>query len=180
MPSSTTPVLILPGIGDSGPGHWQSLWQQSRPHLQRVVQRDWDRPACDAWRDVLETAVEHYHGDVLVVAHSLGCLLLAHWAQYTRLTIQGALLVAVPDPEGKNFPSAAQGFAPVPNARFAFSSIVVASSNDPYASLAFGQRCAAVWGSRFINIGAAGHINADSGFGEWHEGLVLLDSFRAL
>ena len=173
---SDTPVLILPGIGDSGPGHWQSLWQRSHPHFQRVVQSDWNYPVCGTWMDVLETAVGHYHGDVLVVAHSLGCLLLAHWAQCTRLSIKGALLVAVPDPDGDNFPSEAQGYAPVPYARFAFPSIVVASSNDPYASLEFDQKCAAAWGSRFVDIGGAGHINAGSGFGEWREGLALLHS----
>lgn len=169
-------VLILPGIGDSGPGHWQSLWQQSHPHFQRVVQHDWDQPVCGIWTDVLETTVGHRHGDVLLVAHSLGCLLLAHWARFTRFTIKGALLVAVPDPEGANFPGAAQGYAPVPDTRFGFPSIVIASSNDPYASLEFSHKCASAWGSRFVNIGAAGHINAGSGYGEWREGLTLLHS----
>jgi predicted alpha/beta hydrolase family esterase len=94
----------------------------------------------------------------------------------TKLTIGGALLVAVPDPEAPGFPPQARGFAPVSRVRLDCPSIVVASIDDPYGDLPFVQRCARSWGSRLVNIGKAGHINAASGLGEWSEGHRLLAS----
>lgn len=170
------PVLLVPGIGDSGPGHWQSLWQRANPAFHRVPQRDWDKPLCSEWLEGLETAVRACDTGPLLIAHSLGCLLVAHWAHNTRRTIKAAMLVAVPDPHAASFPAEARGFTPVPRARFAFPSMVVGSENDPYAGLGYARACATAWGSRFVNIGPAGHINAASGHGEWHDGLTLLDS----
>jgi predicted alpha/beta hydrolase family esterase len=93
--------------------------------------------------------------------------------------MKGAFLVAVPDPECASFPATAHGFVPVPIAPFAFRSLVVASTNDPFGSLAHANHCARAWGSRVIDIGQAGHINADSGHGEWTEGYALLQRFLA-
>jgi uncharacterized protein len=169
------PVLIVPGIYNSGPEHWQSLWENTH-HFQRVIQHDWDHPVCTEWVATLEQAIAEAGPDTLIAAHSLGCLVVAHWAASTQLTIQGALLVAVPDPVGPEFPSDAVGFAPVPLKTFPFKSIVVASSDDPYGSLAHSERCASAWGSQWINIGAAGHINASSGLGDWPEGYRLLET----
>ncbi len=172
-------VLILPGIGDSGPGHWQSLWQAANPGFQRVAHRDWDQPVCREWVATLDRTLRAMQAPVVLVAHSLGCLLVAHWAQSTTQAVKAALLVAVPDPEAAGFPAAAQGFARVPRTRFAFPSIVVASTNDPYSSLAYAEGCASAWGSRCVNIGPAGHISTSSGHGEWRDGLTLLQSLRA-
>ncbi|MCY1380434.1 Serine hydrolase [compost metagenome] len=85
--------------------------------------------------------------------------------------------MAVPDPEGAAFPSEAIGFSPLPLRRFAFPSIVVASSNDPYGSIDHARRCADAWGSRLVEIGMAGHINAGSGLGDWAQGRQLLAEF---
>lgn len=167
-------VLTFPGIGNSGPQHWQSLWEQSNPQFVRIVQRDWDNPVCEAWVSALESTVHRLGSSVVVAAHSLACLAVAHWAAKAHSAIKAALLVAVPDPESPNVPAGAIGFAPLPMRHFSFPSIVVASTNDPYGSLAHAQACAAAWGSRFVNIGAAGHINADSGFGPWPKGYELL------
>ncbi len=112
----------------------------------------------------------------MIVAHSLGCLTVAHWAAKTHSTIKAALLVAVPDPDGPNFPPEAIGFSPLPLQRFPFPSTVVVSTDAPYGSLAHSQACATVWGSRLVNIGAAGHINASSALGQWPEGYALLQS----
>ncbi len=172
-------VLILPGIGNSGPEHWQSLWEEANPSFMRVQQREWDCPACSEWLDVLERSVERAGSNVILVAHSLACVLVAHWAVQTHLRIKGALLVALPDPAGPEFPKGATGFSPLPQTPFAFSSIVVASSNDPYANLEFSKSMASAWGSRFVNIGPAGHINSESGFGEWKEGFSLLQQLAA-
>lgn len=170
-------IFILPGIGNSGDGHWQTRWQEQLPRTQRVEQQDWDHPVCDVWVAALEAAVRGSERPVVLVAHSLACLQLAHWAASTRCRVRGALLVAVPDPEGAAFPSEAIGFSPLPLRRFAFPSIVVASSNDPYGSIDHARRCADAWGSRLVEIGMAGHINAGSGLGDWAQGRQLLAEF---
>lgn len=171
-------VLIFPGIGNSGPTHWQSLWEQSHPEFVRISQRDWDHPICDEWTAVLERTVQRLGSSVAIVAHSLACLAVAHWAARSHSPIGAALLVAVPDPAGPNFPEEAVGFSPLPIQRFSFPSIVVASTDDPYCTLSHAQACASAWGSRLVNIGAAGHINANSGLGEWTDGYNLLQQLR--
>jgi predicted alpha/beta hydrolase family esterase len=171
--------LVLPGVGGSGPEHWQTLWERCDTRFQRVQQRDWDNPVCSAWVSALEGAVKASGPDVVLVAHSLGCLLAAHWAEETHLKIRAALLVAVPDPSGPNFPQQATGFFPLPQKKLPFQSLLVASSDDPYGSIDFAGRCSSVWGSTFKNVGAAGHINASSNLGEWSEGRRLLESLVA-
>lgn len=173
-------ALILPGIGGSGPQHWQSLWQAAHPTLRRVEQRDWERPDRAEWIARLEAAVREAGADVVLVAHSLACLQVAHWAGATVLRVRGALLVAPPDPEGPEFTPVAADFAPMPERRLPFPSILVASANDPYASAAHARRCARLWGSRLVEIGAAGHINTASGHGPWPAGLELLRALGGL
>jgi predicted alpha/beta hydrolase family esterase len=167
-------VLTFPGIGNSGPEHWQSLWEQSNPGFVRISQRDWDNPICEEWASVLEGTVQRLGSSVVVVAHSLACLAVAHWVAKPHSPVKGALLVAVPNPDGPSFPIEAVGFSPLARQQFSFPSIVVASNNDPYGSLAHAEVCASSWGSRLVNIGAAGHINASSGFGQWLDGYSLL------
>ena len=175
----TPPMLILPGFGNSMPHHWQSLWELRHPDWQRVDLGEWDQPACDDWVRALDVAVADCPSPPLLVAHSLGCLLVAHWAHRSALVLSGAFLVAVPDPQSECFPASASGFSPVPMVPFAFRSLVVASTNDPFGSVIHAEHCAKSWGSRFIDIGQAGHINADSGHGEWDEGYALLQQFVA-
>lgn len=173
-----SPVVIFPGFGNSGPRHWQSLWEQANADFARIDPVDWDHPRRSEWVSALEGTVRRLGPSAVVAAHSMGCLAVAHWAAGRHAPIKGALLVAVPDPGNSHFPSEATGFGPVPARRFSFPSIVVASTDDAYGSLAFSERCAAAWGSRLVNIGAAGHINADSGLGAWDEGLALLQGLR--
>ncbi|MGQ0811111.1 MAG: RBBP9/YdeN family alpha/beta hydrolase [Nitrospiraceae bacterium] len=175
----SSPVLILPGLGNSGPRHWQTLWEQRHLHWQRVTQRDWDRPVCDEWVGRLDVAVAACISPPVLVAHSLGSILVAHWASRSVKPVQGALLVALPDPDGADFPAEARGFAPVPLQPFAFPSIVVSSSDDPYGSVGHAKHCAAAWGSEFVEIGRAGHVNADSGLGQWKAGYALLQKLLA-
>lgn len=169
-----TNVLVLPGIGGSGLQHWQTRWELLQPSFTRVVQKDWETPHCSDWVQVLEKAVSAVGPDAVLVAHSLGCLLVAHWAAQTALTIRGALLVAAPDPDGPCFPAGAREFAHFPLQQLPFESIVVASSNDPFGSVDFLGRCAEQWGSRLVVIGEAGHVNAESGLGVWSEGFEIL------
>lgn len=173
------PTLIIPGIGNSDHAHWQTIWESANSTFVRVQQRDWNSPVCQEWVNALEQAVAEIGESPVLVAHSLGCLCVAHWAARTTLKIKGALLVAPPDPDDAGFPSVATGFSPVPLRSFGFQSIVVASSNDPYGSLRFARSCAMAWSSRFVNIGHVGHINSESGLGNWHEGLALYQELTA-
>lgn len=175
----STRILILPGIGNSGPEHWQSRWEAANPAFRRVEQLSWDYPVRAEWEAALEHATARSGSDTVLVAHSLACLLVAHWAAGTRQRIKAALLVAVPDPSGPAFPAEAASFSNVPLRPLPFRSIVVTSSNDPYGGAAHAQTCAEAWGSELINVGAMGHINAASGLGEWQEGQRLLQKLVA-
>jgi len=142
--------------------------------VHRVEQDEWERPRRADWQSRLEAAVLAYGPQCVLVAHSLGCLLTVHWASTTRLTARAALLVGVPNPDRPSFPPEISDFSPLPMQPLPFASILVASTNDPYGSIEFARACAIAWGSEFVNIGAAGHINSASGYGEWPEGLRLL------
>jgi uncharacterized protein len=173
------PVFVIPGIGNSGPLHWQSRWQTLHSAWRRLVVDDWDHVACNDWVSAIERQLTGTGGDTVIAAHSLGCLALAHWAvRHSRHSrrIRGALLVAVPDPAAPAFPAAATGFLPLPSERLPFPTIVVSSSNDPYGGADYARRCANAWGSTFVEAGEKGHLNADSGLGDWPEGLSLLES----
>ncbi|MFP5394414.1 MAG: RBBP9/YdeN family alpha/beta hydrolase [Gammaproteobacteria bacterium] len=170
-------VLTLPGLGDSGPRHWQTLWERKHPDWRRVTHRDWVKPEQAEWVAELDAAILLSEGPPLLVAHSLACALVAHWAQSgSTMAVAGAILVAPADPEAPGFPPEASGFAPMPMARLPFPTIVVASSSDPYVTPERAAAFAQAWGSRLIELGDAGHINADSGHGDWPAGeRIVLD-----
>lgn len=170
-----TSVLILPGIGGSGPRHWQSLWEAAEPSFRRVEMPSWEQPELEAWLSALTSATELARSPVVIVAHSLGCLAVAHFAARGG-RFKAALLVAVPDPERPAFPAEARSFAPVPLVPLGFPSCVVVSENDPYGCVPFAERCAKAWGSELSNMGPVGHINADSELGAWPAGRQLLAS----
>ncbi|SNR68365.1 RBBP9/YdeN family alpha/beta hydrolase [Hymenobacter mucosus] len=170
---SSPTILIVPGLGNSGPEHWQTYWAQHYGY-PRVQQGSWDQPVRADWVQNLEDAVAATGSDVVLVGHSLGCITIAHWASTTRHRIKGALLVAPADVDRSDMPSEIVNFAPIPLARLPFPSIVVASTTDEYVTLARAQELAEAWGSRFVNVGALGHINSESGLGLWPEGHVLL------
>jgi predicted alpha/beta hydrolase family esterase len=167
-------VLIVPGWGDSGPGHWQTLWERSNPDFRRVVQRDWHYPIRADWVETLGREIRAAAASVVVVAHSLGCIAVAHCAQVGPLPVRSALLVAPPDVEHPDFPPVMEGFAPIPRAMLPFPSLVVASRNDPFADFERSRALAEAWGSRFVDAGNNGHLNTDAGFGPWPLGETLL------
>lgn len=175
----TQPVLVVPGIGNSGPEHWQSLWEQQHAALVRVGFDEWDKPDRHDWVATLDATVRALGPETVIVAHSLGCLAVAHWAAVTQTPVAGALLVCVPDPDGKNFPAEASNFSALPQQPFAFPSVIVASDDDPYSNPAHVDVCAHGWGSRVVSIGAHGHINASSGLGDWPQGWQLLQGLLA-
>ncbi|ACU61459.1 RBBP9/YdeN family alpha/beta hydrolase [Chitinophaga pinensis] len=166
-------VLTAPGLHGSGPLHWQTIWEHN-PGYKRIDQQNWDTPEMTEWIKTIEEAVAAAGPDVVIAAHSLGCIALAHWAQHTKLSIKGALLVAPADAERPGFPEEAHGFSPIPMSALPFKSIVVSSTNDQYATLERARSFANAWGSRFVNAGEKGHINADSNLGDWPAGQTLL------
>ncbi|OZI75229.1 RBBP9/YdeN family alpha/beta hydrolase [Bordetella genomosp. 12] len=170
--------IIIPGWKDSGPGHWQTLWADSLPYAQRLRQQDWQNPQRAQWVATLSASVGEAASPVLLIAHSLGCLVAASLPVALRTRVAGALLVAPADVEQSGTPACLQDFSPIPRQPLPFQSVVVASDNDPYCSLARARSFALDWGSRFVVLPDAGHINADSGLGDWPHGLKLLGALR--
>jgi hypothetical protein len=172
-------VLLVPGLYDSGPGHWQSLWHAAHPEYHRVVQRDWVNADRAEWVEALNRSIDAIGGPVVLAAHSLACITVAHWARtHGSSRVTGALLVAPSDVELPTFPAGTTGFAPVPLEPLPFPSILVASSDDEYITLQRARELGAAWRSRLVEVGAAGHINTDAGFGPWPEGEALLEQLR--
>lgn len=166
--------IIVPGWRDSGPGHWQSLWADRLAGAVRVQQDDWITPNRQAWVATLARTILQQDGPVVVVAHSLGCIATAHLPPEAAARIQGALLVAPADPERL---AVLSDFAPVPFQKLPYRSVLVASSNDPYCPVRLAGAYARAWGSEFVRLPEAGHINIASGHGEWPLGVALLQSF---
>jgi predicted alpha/beta hydrolase family esterase len=173
----TPPVLIIPGLYNSGPDHWQTHLERTTPGAERVEQFDWEQPTLGDWTASLVEAVRRRPGAILV-GHSLGCALIAHLVQLRGgRGIGGALLVAPADvnregPVGRLL----TGFSPIPRLRFPFPSTVVASRNDPYVAIERAEAFARGWGSRFVDLGRAGHINVDAGYGPWPRARKLIDA----
>jgi predicted alpha/beta hydrolase family esterase len=143
------------------------------------VQRDWETPIRQEWVGELETAVDAAGPDIVLIAHSAGCALVAFWAAATTLRIRGALLVAPADTEAESYPIGPKGWRPLPLVRLPFPTIVVASSNDTFATLDRARAFADSWGSHFVPIGEVGHINAESGLGCWPRGRQLVADLLA-
>jgi len=170
--------LVLPGYGDSGPRHWQTLWEKRDPEFKRVKQRDWDHPDRAEWVGALGRTIADHPGDLVLVAHSLACLLVAHWTQASQPRMRGrvraAFLVAPPDTERADTPPQLFNWRPIIRERLPFASLAVLSSDDPFCSLDRGLGMAADWGSDVREIGARGHINGESGLGDWRQGMAWL------
>ena len=168
-------VLLLPGWQDSGPQHWQSRWEQLYGYT-RVQQHDWMQPLRGDWMAQLEEAVLAASAPVVLVAHSLGCQLTAAWAAHSQHTarVKAALLVAPGDPEREELRVALRSWSPLVRQRLPFTAVLLASRNDPYCTFARAEGFAADWGASLIDYGDAGHLNAESGLGDWPQGHALL------
>ena len=172
------PAIIVPGLGGSEPDHWQSRFERALPLAVRLSGIDWDRPLLSAWSESLLRALERQPYSILI-AHSLGCALIAHAAaRHPDLGVAGAMLVAPADVDASPaIPQSLDGFAGVPRRPLPFPSVVVASANDPYMATDRARQFASAWGAQLINAGACGHINVASGFGAWPEGQRILRDF---
>ena len=171
-------ILLVPGLHDSGPGHWQTLWETSRPDARRVELGMWDDPHRNTWVNQLNLAIHRANRPVVLVAHSLGCLAVAWWAEYEQpahgVPVIGALLVAPPDVDRPGADPRLARFSACPRSALPFPSFLVASRDDPFCGPRSAYALARDWGSRFADAGAVGHINAESGLGEWEFGQALL------
>ncbi|MHA6719894.1 RBBP9/YdeN family alpha/beta hydrolase [Sphingomonas sp. RS6] len=172
-------ILTVPGLGGSGPSHWQTLWEEARPDTRRVELGMWDAPHRNAWVTRLDQAIRGVQAPVVLAAHSLGCLAVAWWAalsgQPFGAPVAGALLVAPPDVDRSGVTAELQAFRPTPMAQLPFPSILVASSDDPWIGIARAAELARGWGSLFIDAGPQGHLNAASDIGWWKDGQRLLN-----
>ncbi len=175
-------LLLLPGYGNSSPGHWQGHWAGLYENSSRVLQEDWETPDLNAWMARLEGALANGSHPALLVAHSRGCALAVHWAARRKASgegfgrVRGLLLVAPPDLDAPDFPGAIKGdFSPLPRRALGLRTILAASRNDPYCGFARAEEMARLWEAEFVDVGARGHINALSGLGEWPEGRALLE-----
>ena len=166
-------VLLIPGLGGSGPNHWQTHWENNRPNCRRVLGVDWNTPDKNLWLNALDDAITAYETPPILVAHSLGCMLAVHWAlrQKSSATVKAALLVAPPDIDSRDHtPAETACFAPVPLGVLPFPAKILASSNDPYCTLERSQLFATAWGTGFVGLGDLGHVNGDSHLSDWDAG----------
>ena len=172
-------VLLLPGWLDSDTAHWQSRWEALHGDA-RVVQSDWQWPRRGDWMARLEVVLLEDDTPALLVAHSLGCQLVAAWAAHSQHTarVKGALLVAPPDVERGDMPPNLHAWRPIIHRRLPFAAIAVTSSDDPFSAPERSAAMARDWGAEPVSIGPRGHINGGSGLGDWPEGRALLDSLR--
>lgn len=161
-------VIVVPGMHNSGAGHWQTRWQALYPAFERVEQDDWDHPDLDAWSTRLDQLRGRDTRPVLFAAHSFGCLAAVHSVSRDPRQVAGLLLVAPADPHKFGVADA------LPQQPLAAASTVIASTNDPWMKLADAALWAGRWGSQFIDAGALGHINAESQLGDWPAGLRSL------
>ena len=176
---SRTPTdLIVPGLRDHVAEHWQTLLETrlraAGTRVVRVPPMGRDNLECATRVEAIEYMAQAIDGDIVIVAHSGGCVMVAHWAQQTKRPVLGALLATPPDferPMPEGYPSIEAltegGWLPVPRDPLPFPSIVAASRNDPLGSYDRVASLALHWDSRLVDLGEVGHLNPASGFGPW-------------
>lgn len=174
MKLADTDIIIVPGLGNSEPGHWQRRWDAKFNQSMVVEQAEWDNPALEPWVQTIEKAVMMATRPVVLVGHSLGSLAIVHAAmRMTDTKVRGAFLVAPPDPDNGATPVAVAPFGPVPTGPLPFPSMLVASNDDPYCTIERSAEFAIAWASDFHAAGPSGHLNVESGHGPWPEGLLM-------
>ena len=174
-------ILLLPGWQNSGPDHWQSRWETTHGY-ERVEQSDWQRPLRGDWISRLEDVLLQRPQPTILVAHSLGCLLVAAWASHSRNThlVKAALLVAPGDAEREALRPVLTSWSPIPLQPLPFKTVLVGSRNDPYCSYERAAQFATAWGSELVDAGAQGHLNSESNLGDWPAGQALLAPLHAI
>lgn len=171
---------LLPGWQNSDAPHWQSRWEAVYGD-HRVEQHDWMRPLRGDWLARLEDELLAAPAPVTLVAHSLGCILVAAWAAHSRHNgkVRAALLVAPGDLERDDLRQMIPGWAPIVRQPLPFPSLLIAANDDPYCAQDRSRQMAADWGAGFVDAGEGGHLNGESGLGDWPDGRRLLDQLLA-
>ena len=179
MRTSESDILVVPGHTGSGPDHWQTRWEAKLSTARRIEQDSWDEPDPSAWTARIVEAVSGSRRPVLLVAHSLGVIAVAHAApRFPRDVVRGAFLVGLPDVEDPTMePPQIRDFAPIPRDPLPFPSLLIASRNDPYCSFEKAEDISYAWGAALVDAGESGHLNTASGHGPWPEGLMRLAGF---
>lgn len=174
-------ILIVPGLREHVAEHWQTLLAARLSNVRSVAPLETDKLDCMARVRAIQHELEQIDGPVILVAHSAGVLMVAHWAAHYSRPIKGALLAAPPDLDEvwpSNYPSSetlrSQGWNPLPQGLLPFRSIVAGSTNDHLASLAAVTRMAEGWGAELLNLGEVGHLNPAAGFGHWQQAEALI------
>ncbi|PBJ21962.1 Alpha/beta hydrolase family protein [Pseudomonas sp. ACN8] len=174
-------ILIVPGLREHVAEHWQTLLAARLSNVRSVAPLTTDKLDCMARVRAIQHELEQIDGPVILVAHSAGVLMVAHWAAHYSRPIKGALLAAPPDLDAvwpSNYPSSetlrSQGWNPLPQSPLPFRSIVAGSTNDHLASLAAVTRMAQGWGAELLNLGDVGHLNPAAGFGHWQQAEALI------
>lgn len=171
-------VLIVPGLRDAAPEHWQTLLEarlrDSRRPVASVPPMGRADLVCARRVEAIERVAEAVDGPIVIVAHSGGVAMVVHWAMRTCRPVHSALLVTPPDferPMPQGYPSVEAlregGWLPLPHFLLPFQSIVAGSRNDPLASFGRVAWMAQCWGSRLVDLGEVGHLNPASGYGDW-------------
>jgi predicted alpha/beta hydrolase family esterase len=180
-------LLIVPGLRDHVAQHWQTLLAEGRCDVRGVPPMGRDDLDCQARVDAIERMAQAIAGPLVIVAHSGGCLMVAHWARQTRRPVTAALLATPPDfdtPMPEGYPTlealGAGGWFPVPRQRLPFSALVAASRNDPLGRFDRVSALARDWGAQLADLGDVGHLNPASGFGPWPQAQALIDQAIAL
>lgn len=169
-------IYNIPGLRNSGPDHWQSLWEKKYPDMfRRIHQHNWQEPEREAWIQEIEQVLQQEElNNTILTGHSVGCAAIVHWVQAYGHVVKGALLVAPSDVDHQDYPTYIKGFSPMPLEKLPFKTIVVASTNDHVVSPERAKYFADCWGSELIVLKDAGHIEGKAGYGAWEEGLKLL------
>ena len=181
MYGGTMNYLIVPGLNNSGPKHWQSFWAKSLPNAVRVEQRSWDKPQKEEWVNTLDEAVNNLTGDTVIVSHSLGVATTVLWLAKkvsegnVPAHIKGVFLVSPSDVDNIKV---INSFAPMPLLKLPVPAAVVASDNDEFVSIERSEFFADAWGAHLFRAGALGHINSDSDLREWEQGRAFLAEFE--
>lgn len=177
-------VLVVPGFRGSGPGHWQTWLESALPGARRLAGVDWDAPVLAQWSAAIERQTLALDKPAWLVAHSFGCLASVVAAASLPERIAGVLLVAPADPDRFVAAGLRTGtevetlMGLVPAAPLPCASILAFSRNDPWLGVGKAAYLAQRWGSRPVDLGGAGHVNADAGFGAWPQALELLESLQ--
>jgi predicted alpha/beta hydrolase family esterase len=171
-------TIFVPGYGNSTKGHWQEILYKETTNAHWVEQTDWDSPNSIKWIETLNALIQSLDGPIFLIAHSLGGNTVVEWSKKYSANILGAVLVSFPDVEGENFPDVITGYQTPPLIKLPFPCLALASLDDPYSSLGRTKYFVEKWGCELITIGKKGHVNIDSGLGDWPQGKNLIINFQ--